>query len=786
MIASPLLVLAALTTPIEIVYHADLEGQMAIPQCGKSRSEPPDYASLVATIQRLRKEAGARGAAAPIVLNGGDSIAPDLFVRGILKRDKEAGAKDIALAFKQAGYDAIAIGNHELATERDRFERFAAAVTALGMPLVLSNLRCDVKVQPFCQHVRSEAIVERAGQKIGILAVLSPRTLAGVKGDNLAGLQLDEPVEAITAGMARLRKAGAAAVVLMVQINANQTGFDEVWALQQKLATGDAPEVILSSGLAEQDGATATRLVRQDNAPPLVGSSGGTVSVTDVTIAAHGARGPRVDARGEPARADERDAETARILSPHVANYCDRYGKAVGPGAAAHAITKPEFVAYVLNVMRRATGTEIALLNTGFVHARPFPLAGGLTQAELKRAMPHKAVVGTARLTGTALEELLGAGLANKKLALLGATRADAKSSIEINGRELDKSRSYTIATVEFVAKGGDGIFGATDLEAWHPIHGEPDVRDLVERFIDKDTAREDGDPSIDPGTDFGKPATDRLLTVAMADIGADFTDTNISNGKSYGDAQLTRAEQRAINAQFSAMLQLNHPVHGLDNRLSLKYGYARTQPAGMPAASQETLDLISLTSIYSYKGFKDVKALPSAAVPDPYMRVFLESEFTRPDQVMGMGRTYQHLELTHTGGALFTLHPKLKLRGGAGYRKELAASSSSPDPAEANVGQVRFVAEAGATLDPIGVASVGDLAIKFEALFDYFMINPSGKTEHQLRSSGKVSMPLLPLLFLTAGLDIFAVDRNGAGWGASFDTTIGLRVHFDAAHQSL
>ncbi len=783
MIASPLLVLAALSTPIEVIYHADLEGQMAIPQCGKAATEPPDYAALVATVNRLRKEAGERGAHAPIVLNGGDSIAPDLFVRGILKRDKEAGAKDVALALKQAGYDAIAIGNHELATDRDRFERFAAAVTDLGMPLVLSNLRCDAKVQPFCQYVRSEAIVERGGQKVGILAVLSPRTLSGVKGDNVKGIQLDEPVEAITAGMARLRQAGAAAVVLMVQINANQTGFDEVWALQQKLAAGDAPEVILSSGLAEQDGATATRLVRQDNAPPLVGSSGGTVSVTRVTIAAHGTKGPRVDAMGEAARADERDAETARIMAPHIANYCDRYGKAVGPGAAAHPITKPEFLEYVLNVMRRATGSEIALLNTGFVHARPFPLTGGLTQAELKRAMPHKAVVGTARVTGTALEDLLGAGLANKKLAVLGATK---DGGIKVNGRALDKSRAYTVATVEFVAKGGDGIFGATDLEAWHPIEGEPDIRDLVDRVIEKETAREDGNPSIDPATDFGKPATDRLLTVAMADLGADFTDTNISNGKSYGDAQLTRAEQRAINAQFSGILQLNHPIHNLDNRLSLKYGYARTKPAGMPAASQETLDLIQFTSIYSYKGFKDVKALPSAAVPDPYMRAFLESEFTKPDQVMGMGRTYQHLELTHTAGALFTLHPKLKLRGGAGYRKELAASASSADPAEANVGEVRFIAEAGATLDPIGVASLGDMPIKFEALFDYFMINPSGKTEHQIRSSGKVSMPLLPLLFLTAGLDIFAVDRNGAGWGASFDTTIGLRVHFDGAHQSL
>jgi hypothetical protein len=32
----------------------------------------------------------------------------------------------------------------------------------------------------------------------------------------------------------------------------------------------------------------------------------------------------------------------------------------------------------------------------------------------------------------------------------------------------------------------------------------------------------------------------------------------------------------------------------------------------------------------------------------------------------------------------------------------------------------------------------------------------------------------------------VFAVQRQDLGWGASYDTTIGLRLHTDVAHQVL
>ena len=56
----------------------------------------------------------------------------------------------------------------------------------------------------------------------------------------------------------------------------------------------------------------------------------------------------------------------------------------------------------------------------------------------------------------------------------------------------------------------------------------------------------------------------------------------------------------------------------------------------------------------------------------------------------------------------------------------------------------------------------------------------------NEAAGNAKLSVPLLPLLYLSVGFDAFAVRREGLGWGASYDTTIGLRLHLDAARQAL
>jgi hypothetical protein len=334
------------------------------------------------------------------------------------------------------------------------------------------------------------------------------------------------------------------------------------------------------------------------------------------------------------------------------------------------------------------------------------------------------------------------------------------------------------VATISFVAQGGDGILPAAALP-WRPLPGDPDVVELVRDFLVHDAGVEDGDPSIDPSRDFGPPASKRLLIVGLTDLGLDLSGTKIANAPNYTDAQLTRAQQASAKADWSSLLQLRAPAAEADARLRLQYGWARTIPAGQPAVSAETVDLTTLAVTYNDRQLRQVLArAPSPAVPDPFARLMLESELTRPAPSATQARAYHHAELTATVGALFSPTAKLRLRAGPGVRKEMLASGEA--------GRWRPVIEAGATLAPVALVAVGATAALFDAVVDYVLVAPTSARVQQLRGNAHLLVPLLPRLFFNAGVDVYAAQYGSSAWAFSADTTIGLRVHLDAAHQRL
>jgi hypothetical protein len=583
----------------------------------------------------------------------------------------------------------------------------------------------------------------------------------------------------------------------MTQGPRDQRGLQELDALQRSLVPPASqagrgndgltmPDVILAGGLADEVSDLALRELRREGAPPAVGSRADAASIAHVVLEHQGEnhRDSTITVDSIAVRADSGpsggepppDGVTEALLAPEVARYCRAYEIPVSAGPVHRSLSLDDFVTYTLEVMRRRADAEIALLNRAVVKRTPFPMTGLITSGQLHSALPYRAVIGVARMTGASVASLLAPALDNPKAAMVGLAKDGGH--LQVNGRPLDKARSYRIATIAFVASGGDAIVPPEALP-WRPLKGSPDLLDAVETFLRTATAREDHDPSVDPQTDFGPLPSDRLLLVGLMDGGLDIANTRIANGPGYGDAQLARGAQQVWKAEWTGILQARYPRHESDSRLNMKYGWMSSQPVGAPRSSEETTDLITFASMYSYRGLRSNPALVRRYIPDPYARVGLESEFTRPPISSTQTRTFHHLELTTTAGLLFSLTPALKIRGGGGVRKELLTSQEP-------FGRWRPLAEAGVTLLPTALATFGSLAVKLEGQTDYSFADPFGDREHQLRASGKLSVPLLPLLFVTVGLDVFAVQRQQQGWAASYDTTVGLRVHLDAAHQSL
>jgi 2',3'-cyclic-nucleotide 2'-phosphodiesterase (5'-nucleotidase family) len=762
---------AAPDNPV-IIYHADLEGRLASPRCGHGRETPIDYAAVVGAIRIERERAPVADRLPPVVLLGGNQTAPGLFARSLLDGG-DAGTRRLATLLARGSYDAVALGHQELSLAPAELFAFVRAATTAGLPVVTTNLRCSVARQALCSMTQPDLLVRRGTRVFGILATISPGVLPGIPPDRRQGLVLEDPASAVRAAVGRLRARGATHVVLMTQQNRSSRSLDETDALARALGTDGAPDLILAGGLSEEPDVAAVRLIARESMVPIAGSSTGTTGLTRVTLPE--ADGSLPSAAFVSTGAVAGDAETERLLTAEIGAYCARFGVPVAAGPIRGTLTRDSFLSYVLEVMRRRAGAEIAVINQGFVKRAPFPMQGALTRADLYTALPYRAAIGVARMTGVSVEKVLGPVSGSAGLAISGLTGSGGKLSV--NGRTLDKTRSYRVATIEFVATGGDNLVAAGSIP-WRALPGAVDLRDAVESFLRAETGTEDRDASIDLKTDFGPPAEARPLLVGVTDVGFDLLDTSISNGPRYGDAQLTRSAQTSLKGEITALAQLRMPAHQADARFNLKYGWTRSQPAGAPAISGETADLVTLTSIYGYGGLKKLTREPRSLIPDPYARVWLESELTRPDVTPTQTRAFHHFELTGTTGALFTLASKLKLRAGVGARSELMAPGTA--------GRWRTLFEAGAALDPVALGSLAGVVSRFEGLADYTFVEPGGTREHQLRASARLSVPIVPLLFLTAGIDVFAVEREAIGWGVSYDTTVGLRIHLDAAHQAL
>ena len=759
---------AAPATPA-ILFHADLDGRFAAPACGASGPAQPDDAALVATLGAARADAAARGEPPPLTLLGGNWAGPDPFAAALWSASA-GGPATLAALLARGGYDAVAVGHEELSLEPAAFDALLPRLAAAGVALLASNLTCDPR-RPACAAIRREVVVRRAGATIGVLAVISPSVKAGIPSGHLAGLDLTDPLTAIRDGMTRLRAQGATRIVVLADGPRDTRALDEVDTLARRLAAGPAPDLLLGAGLADEATGRTVRLLRRDGTPPIVGSRRGTAGVALVRLS-----GADLDVQALEADPARVDPAVEGLLAPVVRAFCARAATPLAPAPVRGTLTRDDFVKYVLEVLRKRAHAEIAVINAAFIKSSAFPISGTFTEGDLERALPYQAIMGAGRLQGPVVESLLGPALANSKAALLGL--GHGTGGLEVNGRALDKTREYRVATIAFIAGGGDGIFAPRALP-FTPLPGAPDLRDAVAAFLRGETAAEDGDPTVSPATDFGRPPFDRPLIVVLGDGEFDFSDTSISNAPAYTDTQLTRTRATSVKGEATVVAQLRHPIHEADARFDAQYGWARTQPLGMPAVSGESADLITAIVNYSYRGLRDWRRFPKPAIPDPYARVWLESEFTRPTVTPTQTRTYHHLQLTNTAGAQFTLSSKLRLRAGLGAQSELLA----PDDMG---GGWHAVVEAGGVLDPVALATWGALAVKLEGLVDYVFSDPTGIRQHQLRASGKLSVPLTPTLFITAGMDVFAADRQQLGWGTSYDTTIGLRLHADVAHQRL
>ena len=163
----------------------------------------------------------------------------------------------------------------------------------------------------------------------------------------------------------------------------------------------------------------------------------------------------------------------------------------------------------VADALRSSLGADVAIMNAGGIRGnRVYPADSMLTRGDLQKELPFRNRVTLLELSGSQLREALEDGLAGYEMEtgafpqLSGmALRFDPERpvgdrviDVSIEGEALIDDASYRLATVEFLARGGDGydtLKQARPLRAsintllWETVRGYIDAQETVAPIVE-------------------------------------------------------------------------------------------------------------------------------------------------------------------------------------------------------------------------------------------------------------------------------------------------------------
>jgi 5'-nucleotidase/UDP-sugar diphosphatase len=452
-------------------------------------------ARLAALIARER--AGGRPV---IVAHGGNALSPSLlsgFDHGLHMID----------LLNRLGIDVMAIGNHEfdfgpiVLAERAREAHFpllaANAREPLGSPL------------PWTQPTW---IKEIGGFKLGFMGLTREDTLLVSKPGPVLFLP---PLKVAKQTAETLRAAGADLVVALASLDRPETEALVKSGIVD-LVLGSSDEILSAS----YDGRTAfAASASQANNVVLIDLH---LERRDIELAGK----PVVSAQGEVVLDDLsptivtrfiwspsfRTVDTAQIepdavlmdavqedldrLSGHLRERVGVAAVDIDTRAVSLLSGETVFGNLVTDAMRWATGADVALLNSGAIRGdRQYPAGTSLTERDILQELPFQDRVVVLRVNGGQLELALENGFseiereAGRFPQISGmAAEYDPKLppgrrllNLTIGGKPVAEDSMYRLATIQFVAAGGDGYRVLTRAER---VIAEKDATLLVSQVV--------------------------------------------------------------------------------------------------------------------------------------------------------------------------------------------------------------------------------------------------------------------------------------------------------------
>lgn len=494
----------------------------------------PAFAGYANNLRRARAKDG--GAVA--LLDAGDMF------QGTLESNLTEGASVIS-AYRVLGMTVATLGNHEFdfgpqagesAGAADPQGAIRARISEAAFPILSANLVVrGSHASPAWDKLRRSVILKVGGVRVGFVGLLTQETRSIVLNAFFAGLDVAPLASTLSDEARSLRAQGAELVIGVAHAGADCKDFSQPSDLSSCKPDAEIFDVARAVPPGSVDaifaGHTHAGVAQLVNGIPIVEAyargrafsridlrlDGVTHRVLEQKIFPPHELCPKLteggpctltDYEGQPTT---EDLDVAQAIEPALAQ-AEHFREApIGctvseAMACEHGIESALGNLFADLLRESVTGSDVAILNGGSLRA-DLP-AGQLSYGQLFEAMPFDNLVAKIRLTGAELKTVLAAHLQHDAHGLisLSGMRVNArcgKAGFELsltrdNGKAVSDRETLLLATSDYLATGGDGLFQPLSLS---PQRIELDTsgtfRDALARSLKRHPQLSPHDPKI-------------------------------------------------------------------------------------------------------------------------------------------------------------------------------------------------------------------------------------------------------------------------------------------------
>jgi len=193
-----------------------------------------------------------------------------------------------------------------------------------------------------------------------------------------------------------------------------------------------------------------------------------------------------------------KDQEAVALIAPFKAQLEGTMNSVIGQAAVSMDRSRPEDLLgnLIADVLRQAATrvlpqpAEVGLMNMGGI--RNVLSEGNITVGNVFEILPFENALCVVRIKGSQLRKLFAQVAGRGGEAISGARIEISKGELlnaEVGGQPIDDNRIYTLATIDYLAEGNDGLTALREVESKQ----EPEnsvLRDVFMDYVKQCTAK--------------------------------------------------------------------------------------------------------------------------------------------------------------------------------------------------------------------------------------------------------------------------------------------------------